>query len=76
MDAKLARYIPKRIMPHVEDVFRDSDGIWVWGDGHFFDPSSWTHSVHVDTIAELRRDIRGVCIYPNEFENDPRETNP
>jgi F0F1-type ATP synthase beta subunit len=72
MDMHLLRYIPKKIRPHVEDVFRDSDGIWVWGDDNFFDPSTGSHTVHVDTIAELRRDISGVKILP---ATDPRLLN-
>lgn len=61
MDAKLTRYIPKFILPHVEDAYRDADGIWIHGDDHFVGPCGY-HTLHCYTIAELRDELRRVEI--------------
>lgn len=58
MDAKLARYVPKRLIPHVQDVFRDSDGIWAWGDDFLWDGGSGSHTIHEETVARFREALR------------------
>lgn len=62
MNAAIYRYIPASIRLFVVGCDRDSDGIWVWGNERFYDPSSGTHTVHVDTVAELRSNLRRVEI--------------
>jgi len=61
-DMRILRYVPTRLLPFVEGAYRDGDGIWVDGGDRFFDPGTDTHTVHVDTIAELKDDLRDVIV--------------
>lgn len=61
-DEKIMRYIPKYKRDAVQSCWKDSDGYWiVLKDGFNADNMDWNcHTIHEDTIAELRYQISGI----------------
>ena len=62
MDLKLLAYIPKKFRPHVQDTYRDCDGIWIEGDKYMWNPLCEFHGIHCDTIRELREEIKSLVL--------------
>lgn len=58
--AKLRKYVRKELQPHVELIFRDSDGYWAWLDDEYIDPITEAHTVHEDTLSEFRKHLKMV----------------
>jgi len=66
INPKVARYIPKKVMPHIITCYKDSDGYWaVCEKGWHFDNTE-CHTAHGTTVAEFKEDVW--CINP--VEND------
>lgn len=68
-DPKIMKYIPKKKQHTIEAAWRDSDGYWITLKQGFnagrMDVGA-CHTIHEDTIAELRYQIAGIEIdrYP------------
>ena len=57
-DDRVAKYIPKKVLPHIKACWKDSDGYWAtcekgW---HFF--ATECHTAHGETVSEFREDVR------------------
>lgn len=61
LDPSLLRYVPKRLVSHVVEAYRDSDGIWIHGDDSFCGPCGY-HSLHCYTVSELRDELRSTTV--------------
>lgn len=60
MDDRLMRYVPKSKIDAIRDIYHDSDGYWVclnkgWNTGY-----EDCHTIHTDTITELRQELRWI----------------
>ena len=59
--ANLLSCIPKRALPAVQDAWHDSDGYWVMlREGWHVEDYFAEHTIHEDTINELRRVIPSI----------------
>lgn len=62
-DTQIVRYIPKSKRYMIESCWKDSDGYWITLKDGFnagrMDVSG-CHTIHEDTIAELRYQIAGI----------------
>lgn len=50
--------VPARLRPHVTDIYRDSDGLWIEGDRYFWNPVNDSHTVHEDNWKQARETLR------------------
>lgn len=67
-DPKIMKYIPKSKRHTIESCWRDSDGYWItlkdgFNAGHM--DVGGCHTIHEDTIAELRYQIAGIEVDPH-----------
>ena len=58
MNTKLLRYVPKKFHIAISDIFKDSDGYWIFLKDGWLDSVNQCHVIHTDTIAELKEEIR------------------
>lgn len=58
----IMKYIPKSKRPAVRDAYRDQDGYWIClNDGWEASRMDYgCHTIHEDTIAQLRYQITGI----------------
>ena len=56
--------VPARLRPHVTDIYRDSDGLWIEGDRYFWNPCYDCHTVHEDNWAQARVILRECKVLP------------
>ena len=61
-DKAIMKYIPKSKQAAISACWRDSDGYWIeLHDEYNADRMDWNcHTIHEDTIAELRYQIAGI----------------
>ena len=64
-DAQIMKYIPKSKRHTIESCWKDSDGYWItlkdgFNAGRM--DNGGCHTIHEDTIAELRYQIAGIEI--------------
>lgn len=52
--------IPKKYHAMIDEIVKDSDGIWVYTAKGFYSPEMSCHTIHEDTQAEVLRVIRGI----------------
>lgn len=69
-DEKIMKYVPKSKAEAVEDAWIDSDGMWiVLKDGWNADRMDFCcHTIHEETVAELRYQIAGIRKVSQERE--------
>ena len=68
MNPSVARYIPKRVLPHVVTCYRDSDGYWAMCEkGWHFDATD-CHTAHGFTLQEFRDDVRRIIPVENDWD--------
>ena len=62
IDENIMKYIPVSKKPAIDACWRDSDGYWIClKEGWNADRMDWScHTIHEDTIAELRYQIGGI----------------
>ena len=62
IDDRIMRYIPKSKHKAIRACWQDSDGYWIMlHDEYNADRMDWNcHTIHEDTIAELRYQIAGI----------------
>lgn len=62
MDERILKYVPQKKKEAVADAFKDSDGYWIFlKDGlEASNMDSGCHTIHEDTIKELRYQIGGI----------------
>lgn len=60
----LLRRIPARLRPHVTDIYRDSDGLWIEGDRYFWNPCYDCHTVHEDNWTQACVILRECKVLP------------
>ena len=58
----LLQYIPARLRAHVEDAYRDSDGIWVHFDEAVCNRVNESGTIHAYSVRELREEARECVI--------------
>ena len=68
MDKDIMRYIPKSKIEAVEDAFKDDDGMWIclkdgWEAQRM---GAGCHTIHEETIKQLRHQIAGIRRADNE----------
>lgn len=62
LDPRIMKYVPKSKVEAIDDAFKDDDGMWI------FLKDGWEasrmdrhcHTIHEDTIAQLRYQIAGI----------------
>ena len=61
--SRIMKYIPRNNQEAVEDAYADQDGYWIiLRDGWTASRMDWNcHTIHEDTIQELRYQIAGIC---------------
>ena len=62
MDEKIMKYVPKMKREAIYDAWEDSDGMWIMlKEGWNADRMDYNcHTIHEDTIKELRYQIAGI----------------
>ena len=71
IDKNIMKYIPKSKQHTIKSCWHDSDGYWITLNyGYNAGRTDWNcHTIHEDTIAELRYQIAGIEINPEETGN-------
>ena len=59
---QIRKHIPKRLIPHVEEINIDSDGGWVWLKDSAIDTLNESHTIHFYTLKELDNELKEVKI--------------
>ena len=54
----LMKYIPKKFHEAVREAYQDDDGYWVCLNRGWHDGIMDCHTIHTDTISELRSEAR------------------
>ncbi len=69
IDGRIMKYVPKSKQKAISACWKDSDGYWITLKyGYNADRTDWNcHTIHEDTIAELRYQIAGIEINPDEM---------
>lgn len=69
------RYVPKRKIKAIKEVWRDEDGYWIiLNEGWNADRMDFRcHTIHEDTIPDLRYQIAGITWKGMEWEKEGRE---
>ena len=59
---QILRYVPKSKMEAIRDAWEDSDGMWIiLKNGWNADRMDYNcHTIHEDTVADLRYQIAGI----------------
>lgn len=75
IDDRILRYVPKSKQKAVRACWHDSDGYWIeLHEGYNADRMDWhCHTIHEDTIAELRYQIAGIGIDKEYWEENQME---
>lgn len=60
--SQIKKHIPKRLSPHVDGVFIDSDGGWVWLKDTAVNTMDDCHTIHFYTLRELDSELKSVKI--------------
>ncbi len=62
-DPKIMKYVPRNKQEAIRTAWRDSDGYWIeLYEGWNADRMDWNcHTIHEDTISELRYQIAGIA---------------
>lgn len=62
MDVRIMKYVPKTKREAIYDAWEDSDGMWIMlNEGWNADRMDYRcHTIHEDTIKELRYQIAGI----------------
>ena len=60
MDERVMKYIPKKILPHIVDCSKDSDGYWAGCERGWHFAATDCHTAHGNTVAEFKADIRSI----------------
>ena len=70
IDDRIMKYVPKSKQQAIRACWHDSDGYWIeLHDGYNADRMDWhCHTIHEDTIAELRYQIAGIGIDKEYWE--------
>lgn len=70
IDDRIMKYIPKSKQKAIRACWHDSDGYWIeLHNGYNADRMDWhCHTIHEDTIAELRYQIAGIGIDKEYWE--------
>lgn len=66
LDTTVSRYIPKKVLPHVVDCYKDSDGYWAVCEKGWHFSATECHTAHGTTVQEFRDDVRSI----EQVEND------
>ena len=63
INTKIMKYIPKGKREAIDEAYRDSDGYWIYlKEGWNADRMDWNcHTIHEDTIKDLRYQIAGIA---------------
>ena len=62
---ELRKHIPPKLLPHVTEAFKDSDGYWIWFDDNVdtkYDPCQPCGTIHEDTIGAVKSALRKCVI--------------
>lgn len=57
-DKSVSRYIPKRVLSHVTNCYKDSDGYWSICEKGWHFSATGCHTAHGTTVQEFREDVR------------------
>ena len=62
IDPMYMKYVPKSKREAINEIFRDSDGIWIFlNEGWNADRMDYNcHVIHEDNVKELRYQIAGI----------------
>ena len=62
MDERIMKYVPKTKREAIYDAWEDSDGMWIMlKEGWNADRMDYNcHTIHEDTVKELRYQIAGI----------------
>lgn len=61
MDNKLLKYIPKKFIPAIKDIYHDEDGYWIYLNENYHVRYYFAEfTIHEDTIKELIRVVRKI----------------
>ncbi|MBR0542515.1 MAG: hypothetical protein IJK26_10000 [Clostridia bacterium] len=67
-DKSILKYVPKSKLSAIRSCWKDSDGYWITlNDEWNADRTDWNcHTIHEDSIAQLRYQIAGISRRENE----------
>ena len=57
-DPSVSRYIPKKVLPHITNCYKDSDGYWAICENGWHFLATDCHTAHGTTVQEFREDVR------------------
>ena len=60
--AQIRKHVPKKLIPHVNEIHIDSDGAWLWLKDSAISTLSESHTIHFYTLKELDDELRQVRI--------------
>ena len=67
-EENVARYIPKKVLKHITNCYKDSDGYWaICEKGWHFD-NTGCHTAHGETVAEFKEDVWRVIPVENDWD--------